>query len=219
MQVLTLNSKLWWLAKADEIRATAGTPAVHAIKAVVEAFEFAQAPTGLPGQNDGYHFLEGRFVHNGQTIAIKEIVIFGDGISIEIYSDTETNLALLRKFLELLETLGLRKPTTPPMVILQSMIVVEFPTAINKLAGHYEDISAVINKEIGIEGQHQLRVIEFGIDPVTLPKRLAPFNPTIFRLERRANEEYDKNRFYSFANTHTENHLHILQKVEQLISN
>jgi hypothetical protein len=219
MQVLTVNSKLWWLVKADEVRAAAGLPAVNAIKKLVEVFEFAQAPTSLPGPNDGYHFQEGRFVVKDQSIAIKELVVFGDGLSIEIYSDTETNLAVLEKMLEIAATLGLRKPITPPLVILQSMIVVELPAAINKLAAHYNDLSATLNKEIGIEGQQQLRVIEFSIDPDALPKRLTKFNPTVFRLERRANEEYDTNRFFSFANTHTENHLHILEKVETRISN
>ncbi len=219
MQILTINSKLWWLAKADEIRAMAGTPVVESIKKVVEAFQFAQAPTALPGPNDGYHFQEGRFVAGVQSVAIKELVTFGDGLSIEVYSDTETNLAVLEKFLELLGSMGWRKPITPAVIVLQSMIVVEYPTAINKLAAHYEEMSKVLNEEIDVEGQQQLRVIEFAIDPATLPKRLVKLNPTVFRLERRGNEEYDTNRFYSFANTHTENHLHILERIERLISN
>jgi hypothetical protein len=219
MQILNVNSKLWWLVKADEIRASAGTPVVDAVKKVVETFAFVQVPTGLPGPNDGFHFQEGRFVHGDQITAVKEIVIFNDGLSIEVYSDTETNLALLSKFVELLQSLGARKPITPPVVILQSMIVVEFPSSIDKLAAHYNDISRMLSKEIGVPGQQQLRVVEFSIDPDTLPKELANFNPTVFRLERRQNEEYDKNRFYSFANTHTENHIHILEKIGSLITN
>jgi hypothetical protein len=219
MRVVHVSSKLWWLATGDEIRAATGTPVVQAIKTVVQAFEFAQAPTGLPPPNDGYHFQEGRFLCKEKSVAIKDLGIFNDGISIEIYSDTETNLAFLDQVIQLFETLGMQRPTTPPRIILQSMIVLEFPGPINKLAAHYDELSTLIGKEIGIEGQQQLRVIEFAIDPAVLPRKVALLNPTVFRLERRVNEEYDKNRFYSFANTHTENHIHILDRVDRLISN
>src|ERR1700677_35745 len=158
MKVLTADSKVWWLAKADEIRATHGIPVMQGVKRLMEAFEFAQAPTGLPGPNDGYKFQEGRFAIGTRSVAIKELVVFGDGISIEAYSGTEDNLLIMERFLEVGTELGLRKPITPAVTILQSMIVFEYPGPINGLAGHYDDVSKLIGEKIGVAGQHQLRV-------------------------------------------------------------
>jgi hypothetical protein len=219
MNILSADSKIWWLVKADEVRAVTGIPIVQIVRRLVERFEFAQAPTSLPGPNDGYRFQEGRFVADGRSIAIKDLTIFSDGISIELLSNTEDNLRLLDVVREIGEEMGLRKPITPPIHILQSMIVVDFPHSIDKLATNFAFVSKLINEKIGIEGQHHLRAIEFNIDPSTLPLRLAPFNPTVFRLERRVSTDYATNRFFSFANTHTENHLHILSQLEPLISN
>ena len=115
--------------------------------------------------------------------------------------------------------MGLREPQTPPNMVLQSMIVVDYEGSIDKLAGHFDVVSGLLDEKISIEGHHQLRAIEFAIDPATLPRRIAHLNPTVFRLERRLNTEYSSNRFYSFANTFTENHLSILEKLEDLISN
>jgi hypothetical protein len=217
MNVLAADSKLWWLVKADEVRAVTGVPVVQFVRCLLERFEFVQAPTGIPGPNDGYKFQEGRFVLDGRSIAIKELTIFNDGISIDLSSNTEDNLRLLDAVIEVGEKMGLRKPITPPIFLLQSMIVVDYPRSINKLAANFEVVSKLINEKIGIEGQHQLKTIEFAIDPNTLPRRLTLFNPTTFRLERRVNAEYSTNRFFSFANTHTENHLHILGQLESLI--
>lgn len=217
MNILSTDSKLWWIVKADEVRAPTGTPIVHFIRRFVERFEFAQAPTGLPGPNDGYKLQEGRFVIGDRSIAIKEMTIFSDGISIELYSSTEDNLRLLDVVIQMGDEMGLRKPITPPIFLFQSMIVVDFPHSINKLAANFESVSKLINEKIGIEGEHQLRVIEFNIDPSTLPRRIVPFSPTTFRLERRVGVDYTANRFFSFANTHTENHLHILGQIEPLL--
>jgi hypothetical protein len=218
MRLLSTDSKLWWLAKPDEIRASSGIPIVQAIKRIVEEFQFAQAPMTLPGPNDGYKFQEGRFVVEARPIAIKEFVIFNDGLSLEIYSDTNDNLRLLERVLEVGAELGLRKPISPPIQILQSLIVVDYPGPIDKLAANFETVSKTINEKIGIPGQHQLRAIEFAVDPASLPRQLVTLNPTVFRIERRINTEYELNRFFSFANTHTENHIYILEKIESLIS-
>src|SRR5579872_1913985 len=113
MKVQSTDSKLWWLIKADEVRPVSGIPVVQAIKRFVERFEFAQAPTSMPGPNDGYKLQEGRIVIGGRTVAIKELTIYSDGISLEVYSNTDDNLACLDAVRDLGRELGLRDPQTP----------------------------------------------------------------------------------------------------------
>jgi len=219
MNILSADSKVWWLVKADEVRAVSGIPIADAVKRFVVAFEFAQAPTRIPGPNEGYSFQEGRFAIDGQNFAIKELTLFSDGISVEAYTSTDNNLRCLEAAIRLGEEMGLRRPITAPIFLLQSMIVVDYEHAIDKLVFDFDVVSQLINTKIGVQGQHQLRVIEFAIDADTLPRPLAPFNPTTFRIERRVNTPYSKNRFFSFANTSTENHLFILEQFELFSSN
>jgi hypothetical protein len=90
--------------------------------------------------------------------------------------------------------------------------------AIDKLTAHLEIVSKLLDEKIGVDGKHQLRAIDFAIDPDTLPRRLANLNPIAFRIERRRDVEYSLNRFFSFANATTSNHLVILEKLERLAS-
>jgi hypothetical protein len=76
----------------------------------------------------------------------------------------------------------------------------------------------LLDEKIGVDGKHQLRAIDFAIDPGTLPRRLANLNPIVFRIERRRDAEYSLNRFFSLANATTSNHLVILEKLERLAS-
>jgi hypothetical protein len=216
MIVQSVESKIWWLIRADEVRAIGGIPIVRTVQRLVQQFEFAQAPTSLPGPNDGLKFQEGRFAINDRAVAIKEMIIFNDGVSIELYSTTEDNFRCLEVVLQVGTELGLRPPQTAPNVLLQSMIVVDFKASIDKIIGGFDDVSRLINENIGIEGKHHLRGFEFNIDPTTLPAKLAPFNPTVFRIERRLQVEYAANRYFSFANANTANHLVILEKLEAL---
>jgi hypothetical protein len=53
-------------------------------------------------------------------------------------------------------------------------------------------------------------MIEYTVDPTSVP----PLGSKVFRLERRANEPYSSNRWFSLANAKTEDHVKILGLIE-----
>jgi hypothetical protein len=217
--VQSTEAKVWWLAKADEIRAVKGVPVLDAVKKVAERFQFAAAPTTLPIGGEAYKFQEGKLVHESGTITIKELSIYNDGFAVEVYSTTDDARIALDQVLVLGFELGVRRPVTPPLILLNSMIVVDFPNAINGLVvGGPDSLSEIIAQNVSVSGKEDLRTIDFQMDPASVPREWGTLNPSAFRLERRANSEFSLNRYFSFAHADTEKHLTILRHVEKLIT-
>jgi hypothetical protein len=210
VKTLTLQSKLWWLVKPDEIRPKKGIVLVDAVKRVVETFKFAAAPTSLPGPNDGFTFREGGISTANGPVAIEELSIFPDGISVQVYSSTEDLQLALDQILSLMQKLGFSEPITPPKYVLQSMITFEAEADLNKLASAFDPITKAIGEVTGAEAPHELKVIEYTVDPKVVP----PLGSKVFRLERRTNEPFSLNRWFSFANATTDDHIKILEMVE-----
>lgn len=218
MTPLVIDSKVWWIAKPEEIRAPAGTPIVDAVKVLVERFQFAQGPQTIPGPSEGYKFHEGKITRNDRPIAIKELTIYNDGMSVEIYSSTDDARAAIEEFLSLGRQTGMRAPVTPPLWLYQSFITFELSESVDGLVKDFDFWSTATNKAIGVPGFHQLKVIEFAIDPKSLPEKISPFGATSFRIERKTSVDYSTNRYFSLANTSTENHLHLIGQLEERLA-
>jgi hypothetical protein len=59
---------------------------------------------------------------------------------------------------------------------------------------------------------HEFKAIEFSGDA----KIASPFGAKVFRLERRQNEPFSLNRWYSFANGNTADHIGVIIELEEL---
>lgn len=210
MKILTTDSKLWWLAVADEIRPQRGMSVVDSVRRFAETFQFASQPATFPGPNDGYRFQEGSVLIGESRVAIKEITIFNDGVSVEVYSNTDDLMATLDRVLEVLRWFGFRNPTTSPTLLYNSLISVQMDGSMNHLVTCYDPLARLMSEVFGVSGPCDARAIEFSMDPKLGP----PLNPTVFRLERRSNVEYSENRYFSVANTTTANHIRLLREVE-----
>jgi hypothetical protein len=208
---MTLQSKLWWLVKPDEIRPQKGIVVVDAVKRVAEAFKFAGVPMSLPGPNDGYTFREGGIPTADGPVAIREFTIFTDGISVEVYSSTNDLQLVLNQILDLMWELGFSEPVTPPKYMIQSMITFETDANLNNLAAAFDPITKAISEVTGAEAPHELKTIEYTVDSNIVP----PLGSKVFRLERRANEPFSSNRWFSFTNATTDDHIKILELIER----
>ncbi len=212
MKILTISSKVWWLAKADELRPKKGAPIVDWVRRVVEAFRFAQAPVALPPPTEGMPFKEGAISTPDGVAAIRELTLYNDGLSVEMHSSSDDALIAVSAILTLLSELGMNEPITPPRFVFQSMLTFETESDLNRLAALYDPISAAIKQATGSELPHLLRTIEYTVDPKVAP----PFGSKVFRLERRNDEPYAAGRWFSFANATTQAHIELLGTVENL---
>jgi hypothetical protein len=213
MKIFVTESKLWWLSVADELRAQRGMPIVDVVRRLTEVFKFAAGPNTLPGPNEGYKFQEGAALVDGSTIAIREVTFFNDGVSVDVYSNTEDCIAVLQQILATLREFGMREPKTEPNVVLNSRLVVELSGNLNKLVTAFDPMSVLMSEVFGVKGPCDARSIEFQMDPKLAP----PLNPTTFRIERRNETEHGQNRYFSFANTSTKNHVRLLEGVEGVL--
>jgi hypothetical protein len=184
---------------------------MDAVKSVMETFKFAAGPPGLPGPNDGYVFKQGGASLSSGSTAVLEFTVFNDGITLEIMSSTNDLEEALSQFLELMWKLGFERPVTPPQIVLQSMITCEMTSDVGSLIPSFEPIAKAIAKATGAEAPHELKTIEYTVDPKIVP----PLGSKVFRLDRRINEPFSSNRWFSFANATTDDHVGILELIEQ----
>jgi hypothetical protein len=211
MKVFTFQSKVWWLVKPDEIRPKKGFVVVDAVKLVAETFKFAGVPTSLPSPNDGYVFRAGGIVTDSGPVALHEFSIFNDGISVEVYSTTDDVFMALEQILNLMWSMGFSEPITSPKYMVQSMITFETDADLNKLATAFDPLTKAIAEITGAQAPHELRTIEYTVDPTSVPQ----LESRVFRLERRVNDPYSMHRWFSFANAKTRDHLRVLELIEQ----
>lgn len=211
MKILTLASKVWWLAKSDELRAKKGLVVMDAVKLIMEKFKFAAAPPGLPGPGEGYVFRQGGVYLPGGAVGVPEFTVFTDGISLEIQSSTDDLLLALDEFLAVMWEMGLSKPITPPTVVLQSMITFDAEADLQRLLPAFDPIAKALAAVTGAQAPHQFKTIEYVVDPKIVP----PLGSKVFRLERRDNEPFSLNRWFSFCNSTTADHTGILERIEK----
>jgi hypothetical protein len=217
LELITRESKVWWLALADEVRATRGIFIVDAIGKLAKEFQFSGVPTALPPPNEGLTFREGRMLVEDRQIVIGELVIYNDGATVRTYSTTGDSDLVLEKALAIGAELGLRKPITPPIHFYQSFLVFELSNSIDRIINGHEKLFYLLQQSMHLTSPAHLGALMFSVDPETLPKRVASINPTAFRIERRQDVPFDQNRYFSMANTSTETHIAILEEIERSI--
>jgi hypothetical protein len=217
LELITKESKVWWLAPPDEIRATRGIFIVDAIGRLAKEFQFAGVPTSLPPPNEGLTFREGRMLVDDRQIVIGELVIFNDGVTVRTFSTTDDCDLVLERALAIGAELGLRTPITAPVRFYQSFLVFELSKSIDRIINGYEKLFYLLEQSMHLPSSAHLGALMFSVDPETLPKRIASINPTAFRIERRTDIPFDRNRYFSMANTSTGTHLAILEEIERSI--
>ena len=214
MRIQTTEAQAWWIALADEIRPRDGLDVPGAMNAIKEAFKFPVAPTGPVKQGGGFEFTNGSLQDGATSIIILQVVVFNDGLQINVPSNSTNAEKVLQKTLEIFHSFGVRKPTTPPMHYYLSAIVADFEHSLDSLMP--SPLLAKISAALPFEGRAQVSGININIDKTTIPGRAGPINPTIFNIFRRIDVPYALNRYFSQANMTTEDHIALLGEVEKL---
>lgn len=217
MNLITRESKVWWLAHSDEIRATRGIFIADAVGRLAKEFQFAGVPTALPPPNEGLTFREGRMQADDKQIVITELVIYNDGVTVRTSSTTEDCDLVLERALAIGAELGLRTPITSPVRFYQSFLVFELSKSIDRMINGHEKLFYLLEQSMHLSSSAHVASLMFSVDPDKLPKRIASINPTAFRIERRVDVPFDQNRYFSMANTSTGTHIAILEEIERSI--
>lgn len=211
MRVETTEATIWWVALADEIRPTNPRPAVEILAALYGRFGFLKMPSEFkPGE--GIEFHNGRLeIPGAPSIAIHKLVVYNDGISVEVLSTTDHGDLVLGAVLDILYEHGMRRPTTTPSHTYVSGIVVGFDASIDHLI--CQPLLEVSNNAFPKLEIHPI-ALQFGPDPMAAARKPIGLNAPGFRIERRINFPFEANRYFSGANLSTKAHLDLLAQIE-----
>jgi hypothetical protein len=212
MKIQTLDSQAWWIALADEIRPTEGFDSSAFFSEIVRMFEFSEVPKAA-AQSGGFEFNRGFFRRDGKVTQIAQIVMYNDGININVQGDTSGAEEILQAILKLCFASGFREPVTQPLHYYISTIVVDFEKSLDSLIpkSFLEKVS-----DAGMWGKSHFLSIAFNSDKTERKGPLTGVNPASFSIGRRIDAPYAMNRYFSQANTTTEKHLGLLEDLKRL---
>lgn len=215
MKIHTTDAQVWWIAQPDEIRPVRGIDGPKIASGLQSVFGFSSTPTEVQG--GGAEFLNGRLSVGDQVILITKLTVFSDGINIHVPTTTDDAEFVLQQALMFFFDLGVRRPVSEALHFYQSIIVADFESPLENVLP--KDLLQKISKAMPIKGSSQFFTFATNFDATLIANpRWRGINPTLFRIERRANASYDLNRYFCLANMESSEHIEILTEFEKFAS-
>jgi hypothetical protein len=224
MRVIAVDAaRVTILFPIEEVVPLDGITSADIIDDVVSRYAFAKRPDlTLPKdelQKVGLKFENGRCQFGNRTVSILSCTVFTDGVVIdasntddaeEFWEDVSKWMIAEKRF---------RDFTIKPARRFISQVVVEFDKPLSKLFKSFEVITELVSNKINEVYETNRRLdlgrldLEFGriseFTTQTLPK---------FIIERRANIQFSRERYYCSAPIRTKDHLRVLEEIEEVIA-
>jgi hypothetical protein len=218
----TEQARVVRLVPLEDIRPQGGTHITTALRKVTERYEFVYSPDlRRPWEDiekEGFKFRVGKMIHGNNEVSVGEFALYSDGLVVTTFTTDEGELFLTDLTAWAKKELGFRD-LNPARVrtLYLSNVIVEFESSPNSLVNKFsllsETLTTVLQKTYGIETPVQLSQFGMNID------RTSSVVPNIghFSLERRVNQPYSTNRFFSSAPLKTKDHLAFLETMESTL--
>ena len=216
MNLVTIESEIWWIARADDIRPVKGLTIHKFIKALRESFNFASVPVALPAEGQPFVFKEGFLEHDGNSIPIKLLENYIDGTHIKVNSSDDADI-VFQKFREVAIALGVKQNVKPLLTYHVSAVTIELDNSINNYIRHFSNLSNLLSEHLDVRAAVNVQNISLSADPAQLPPLTSKLNPTAFRLETRLGTGPHERRYFSVAHMTTSNHLKVLGAVNTML--
>jgi hypothetical protein len=189
------------------------TNAPEGFNAMGSRYSFSKVPSaaGDLDFNKGIHFQYGRF----QDVAIDQIVLYANGISIDTRSSTDDSLRVLHDILDNTKrtsgaTLAPSRELLLSQILFQSDMKLSLLNPI--LQPLAERVSSMACSKLQVSIPFEPTAVILGPDT-----SLGKINPSGFSIERRAEAPFSQNSYFSTAPLSTDEHLKLLQEVEALL--
>lgn len=212
---------------ADDVRPVRGILTRDLIAAITSKYKFHVYPTlppGFPPQAlPAMVFQSGLCDIDGNQYPIMNLAITGAATTITAY-DSDACDAILDDYVTLLDdTLKYRIKNAPQRRAYQSNVVVEFDPGLEKLISQFAVIEDILNNEVHRdEYPFKIKRLSFGYgdpDPVVmLAQNAAQIERSDFQIERRAQEPYDRNRYFCAAPVRTGEHIQLLERIDRALA-
>jgi len=213
--VTTEGGRILELVPLEELRPPGGLYLPDLIGAIVQRYAFTAAPDLAEATKTGVKFEGGKFIHNGETVAIKELAVYSDGIICDAPNTDLAEVVLedFRKWatavFKLQEPISLVRRTYTSALVCDFDKLVE--SGLGKLSRTTELLFRALNDAYGWDYKFNLNRLAFNVDPKDIPH----LRSTNFILERRVQVSYEQNRYFSIAPLTTEAHIKLLETIEQ----
>lgn len=215
MNLVAIQGEVWWLARPDDIRPVKGLSIHDVLKRLQETFSFASTPTALPEKDQGFSFREGVFRRAGDSIVIKNMELYDDGVHLKVDSSTDDADVVFAELRSIMLSMGAKPVDKPLLHYHVSTIICDFVNDISGIIKEFIELQENISARLDFPAQVGLRGLHFQADPSTLPPREAKINPTMFRIEPRNDTPLAERRYFSIANMVTDRHLDILAMIDK----
>jgi hypothetical protein len=212
--VATEGGRILDLVPFEELRPPQGVYLPDFISAIMGRYGFPSAPDLSEATKTGAKFEGGKFIHHGESIVIKELALYSDGLICDAFNTDFAELILDDFVRWATVTFKFREPISPVRRTYTSALVVNFDksveTGLGKLSRTCDLLSQALSEAYGWKYQYNLNRLAFNVDPQTIPHLRA----TNFILERRIQVSYSENRYFSIAPVKTETHKKLLEAIE-----
>jgi hypothetical protein len=192
------------------------------IDLVRTTYQFSQFPVLRPGQPlpNIYAYSAGRLLDGEHNFGIGQLVMSQDGDVVLTLSTEQSELVLNHLITLLDEKFGYRLRESPIKKRYLTNLVVEFDRGLEEYMQKFLFIEKEINRAgIPDRGQFKLKQISFGDSPETMIGTTNPFQlmeNADFIVQRRAEHEFSKNRYYCSAPLPSSVLIHTLERIEAI---
>jgi len=190
------------------------------ISRIAQWYEFSVVPPDSPGGNPLLQFQSG-ICHMGENrIPITQLLITSDGDAISAQNTSLADRVLTDYLTHLEKEMAYRLEGVQLDRIYQSYLLVELEQKlVDKM--FFDAGRLLIGEALGANSKssYSIKRWTLGQDASNyLPSQpsLVQFLPTDFVIERRANEPFERNRFFCTAPLTTQAHIDILERMERV---
>lgn len=188
------------------------------LAAIKDRYGFAKAPAHEHDRTDqgSLAFEGGMFFYNDVSLSVT-LTIFSDGIVAETTSNTDSTRAFLEDLRELVIASGYSLPESPSIIEgLVSALVVETEASLMLLNPKLEALVKIIEAKTK-PLDRKFRGYELTEISIATEDSNKPLAPASFKFERRIDQPFDMNRYYSQAPLETRDHLALLEAFEAIL--
>jgi hypothetical protein len=199
----------------EEVRPTMGLNIVEAIRLTGERYAFAEKSNLEETSSKGLILRSGQLVAQDRKIIITSLGIYNDGIIAETFTTRDADIIIDDVWSWAKQVLGFRDPITRIKRKYDSQVIVEFDDAIDKhlevLVKIRKAMGDALKLAYGVPVRIHLQSIGFAAD--LAPSRDLPRSQ--FTIERRLQQPYSTNRFFSVAPLGADEHISVLKMFER----
>ena len=212
--VTTEGGRILDLVPLEELRPPGGLYLPDLINGIMRRYAFPTPPDLGEAAKTGAKFEGGRFIHNGEAVAVKELSVYSDGIICDAQNTDLAEMVLDDFRVWATAVFKLQEPISLVRRTFTSALVCDFDKSIEsglgKLSCTADLLSRALNDAYGWDYKYNLNRLAFNVDPKNIPHLRA----TNFILERRVQVSYEQNRYFSIAPLTTAAHIKLLETIE-----